>query len=318
MALRLAGAGALDVSSSATTRPRWTCAIVNNMPDGAFDATERQYLGLLEAGAGDDVLEVRRYTVDGVPRGERTAARIASEYLPLDALYAQVPDLLIVTGSNPIEQSIYDEPYWDDLEELLLWGRDHVRSTLLSCLSAHAALTIFDDVDRERLASKCTGVFSQAVESGHPLVAGIDREIVLPHSRQNTSPRQAVEDAGYRVLVHSTAVGWGIAVRETDGRELVLVQGHPEYDPTSLLREYRRDAERYVNHERDDLPVLPLHCVAPDDWESLEDLHRALITDRRDSNLFESYPFDDVGARAPWPWRSMATQFYANWLASVN
>jgi hypothetical protein len=43
--------------------------LVNNMPDGAFDATERQYLGLLEEGSGSRRLEVRRYTMSGVPRG---------------------------------------------------------------------------------------------------------------------------------------------------------------------------------------------------------------------------------------------------------
>ena len=56
---------------------RWTCAFVNNMPDGAFDATERQFLDLLDAGSGAEAVEVRRYTMAGVPRGERTAARIA-------------------------------------------------------------------------------------------------------------------------------------------------------------------------------------------------------------------------------------------------
>ena len=49
--------------------PFLTCAFVNNMPDGAFDATERQYLGLIEEGSTTTDIEVRRYTVPGVPRG---------------------------------------------------------------------------------------------------------------------------------------------------------------------------------------------------------------------------------------------------------
>lgn len=60
-----------DDAGATILPPRWTCALVNNMPDGAFDATERQYLDLLGAGSGDDVLEVRRYTVEGVPEGRR-------------------------------------------------------------------------------------------------------------------------------------------------------------------------------------------------------------------------------------------------------
>ena len=30
----------------------WRCALVNNMPDAAFGATERQFVGLLDAGSG--------------------------------------------------------------------------------------------------------------------------------------------------------------------------------------------------------------------------------------------------------------------------
>ena len=59
-----------DAGTREARRARLTCAFVNNMPDGAFDATERQFLGLLEEGSGSTVIDVRRYTVAGVPRGE--------------------------------------------------------------------------------------------------------------------------------------------------------------------------------------------------------------------------------------------------------
>jgi homoserine O-succinyltransferase len=98
----------------------------------------------------------------------------------------------------------------------------------------------------------------------------------------------------------------------------VLVQGHPEYDPWSLLREYRRDAGRYVRHERDDQPCLPTHCTSPEDWGALESLHQKITHGERDPALIYDFPFDDVGARAPWSWRPMATRFFANWLASVG
>jgi len=63
-------------SSNGETTARLTCAFVNNMPDGAFDATERQFLGLV--GTSDDLIDVRRYTFNGVPRGDVIAARIAT------------------------------------------------------------------------------------------------------------------------------------------------------------------------------------------------------------------------------------------------
>jgi homoserine O-succinyltransferase len=296
--------------------PVLTCAFVNNMPDGAFDATERQYLGLLEEGSRSNTIELRRYTVEGVPRGEQTSKRIEEQYLPLSNLYLDPPDILIVTGSNPIEVRMQDELYWADLAELITWGREHVRSTFLSCLAAHAALAVFDGVDRIRLPAKYAGVFPQHVEKGRPLTVGLEPDIVLPHSRWNTVPREALEQSGYDVLIHSEIAGWALATREEEGRQLVLVQGHPEYDPSSLLREYRRDAGRYVRHERDDTPFLPYHCVSSDDWEHLKQTHHEIIQSR-DPLVLEHYPFDEVAARTPWPWRSSSERFYENWLTSV-
>src|SRR5262249_1686718 len=142
MGVRLEGAGGPG---------RWTCALVNNMPDAAFNATERQFVGLLDAGSGSDAVVLTRHTMAALPRAERIRARIAAEYRPLDDVIAAPPDLLVVTGSNPIESRIEDEPYWSDLHGLLKWGSENVPAMLLSCLSAHAALGVFDGVERTSL-----------------------------------------------------------------------------------------------------------------------------------------------------------------------
>ena len=296
---------------------RWTCALVNNMPDGAFQETEQQFLGLVEAGAGCRTVEVRRYALPGVPRAERTAARIAEHYLPMETLADQPPDLLIVSGANPIETTLEDEPYWSELVELLRWGSEEVGSMLLSCLSAHAALSVFDGIERQRLDTKCTGVFAQQVDRSHPLASGLEAPVLLPHSRINAVPTEAIRSAGYRVALGSDQVGWSVATRTVGRADVVLVQGHPEYSPSSLLREYHRDARRFVTGERDEFPCLPLHCVADEDWPQLEGLHRQITGARREPALVESFPFDDLGARATWPWRPVAATLYANWLDGV-
>lgn len=314
MSVRFASSIPRDAAAPAALR----CAFVNNMPDSAFDATERQFVDLLDVASRDRCVEVFRYAMDTVPRGEVTAERIAQDYAPFRDLYARAPDILIVTGSNPIEVEIRDEPYWSDLVELLMWSRDEVKSTLLSCLSAHATLEVFDDVRRVRLGAKCTGVFPQSVDGGHRLAKGFDTETVLPHSRWNAVPTELVERAGYEVVVGSPETGWGVAVKEREERSLLLVQGHPEYDPSSLLREYRRDAGRYARGERDDLPCLPFRCANDEDWPRLMDLHRTVCEVDRDPRRVDEFPFDEVGARAPWPWRENATRLYANWLSSVG
>jgi homoserine O-succinyltransferase len=320
VAVRLpqAAADASSPLSAAEGMARWTCAFVNNMPDGAFESTERQFVDLLETGSGSALIDVKRFAMDGVPRGERAATRIAEQYWPMESIRLDPPDLLIVTGSNPLEERISDEPYWDELADLLIWGSQQVGSMVLSCLSAHAALEVFDGIERVHLAEKCTGVFAQEVDVSHPLGSGLERSIVLPHSRTNTVPLPALQDAGYDIVIQSEAVGWGVATRDIAGCQVVLVQGHPEYEPSSLLREYQRDVRRYVRHERDEVPCLPLHCVAPEDWAQLEALHRAVTGDSRDPALVDAYPFAEVGARATWPWSVTAQRLYANWLAGVS
>ncbi len=69
-----------------------------------------------------DTIALTRHTMAGVPRGERIQAQIAAEYRPLEKIFTDPPDLLVVTGSNPIESRIEDEPYWSDLHGLLKWG----------------------------------------------------------------------------------------------------------------------------------------------------------------------------------------------------
>jgi homoserine O-succinyltransferase len=321
VAVRLAPVGSARraTSSGAEGEPaRWRCALVNNMPDGAFEATERQFLDLLDAASGTEVIEVRRHALEGVPRGERTAARIAEHYAPVATMRQDPPELMIVTGSNPVEAQIRDEVYWPDLVDLLSWGSENVPSMLLSCLSAHAALTVFDGIERERLAEKCTGVFSQEVDVNHPLAAGLAPEVSLPHSRTSSVPQDLLRQAGYHIAMQSEAVGWSVASRAVGRSNAVLVQGHPEYEPSSLLREYRRDARRFLLGERQELPRLPWQCVAPQDWEQLEELHRAVVGERPDPALLAAFPFDEVGDRATWPWHHLAKRLYANWLSGVT
>ena len=140
----------------------------------------------------------------------------------------------------------------------------------------------------------------------------------MPHSRINTADAAKLRQHGYAIAMESPTVGWGIATKTIDRCDMVLIQAHPEYEPWSLVREYRRDARRFVTRERDARPVLPYHCVAKDDWTLLQDLDAALSPTEQGAELLEDYPFEDMGARAPWPWRGVAQQLYANWLTGVR
>src|ERR1700742_3866034 len=121
MAVRLTG-----VTPDRSEGPvRWTCALVNNMPVASFGATERQFIGLLDAGSGCDTVALTRYAMAGVPRGERIAARSAAESRPRATIPRRPPDLLVVPASTPSESRTEAEPYWSDLHGLLKWGSEN-------------------------------------------------------------------------------------------------------------------------------------------------------------------------------------------------
>jgi homoserine O-succinyltransferase/O-acetyltransferase len=49
-----------------------------------------------------------------------------------------------------------------------------------------------------------------------------------------------------------------------DGIRMVYLQGHPEYDRTSLLKEYKREVIRYLAGELDRIPPYPDHYLPPE------------------------------------------------------
>src|SRR5579875_3063579 len=190
-------------------------------------------------------------------------------------------------------------------------------SPLLSCLAAHLALRALAGPDRILLPAKRTGVFAHRIARASGLTAGMGPLALVPHSRLNDVPLRAVERAGYDAVLATPEVGWTAAVGRLGPSDLLLLQGHPEYEPSSLLREYRRDALRYLSGERDQSPVLPPGCVGATDVAAIEALHRRVLSSPRDPEAFAAFEFEAAAARVPWTWRPTATQLYANWVAQA-
>ena len=64
----------------------------------------------------------------------------------------------------------------------------------------------------------------------------------MPHSRKNDIAESDLVAKGYRVLSRLSNGQVDIFTREPPGQSrFVLFQGHPEYDPGTLGREYLRD-----------------------------------------------------------------------------
>lgn len=284
---------------------RLTVGLLNNMPDAALAATERQFARLLGPG-----VRLLRFHLPEIARGPQAAAYLAPRSAPADAMESAGLDALIVTGCEPRAASLPDEPYWPALTRAIDWAAEHTVSTLFSCLAAHAAVLHRDGIGRRRLPAKRSGVFACRATGRHPLLAGLPDPLPVPHSRYNDLPEADLAAAGYAVLTRSEEAGVDLFVKPGPSL-LVFLQGHPEYDPDSLAREYRRDLLRYRDGERADRPHPPAHYFDPEVAARLADVAGRLAPGGQ-----EDPPPCHAPARAPWP--EAAAGLFANWLALVG
>ncbi len=296
-----------------------TVALVNNMPDAAFVDTERQFTRAAAADPGPGTVDLQLYTIEEMPRSEAITSVIRSHYRDLDQLWAEPPDALIVTGTEPAQTQLPYEPYWPYLARVLEWAADSVPTTLLSCLASHASVLLFDRIERVPRPTKCFGVFLGAVEDpGDPLAAGLPALVPVPHSRVNDVPEAALIDAGYRIVVGSgpAQAGWSVAARSYGERLFVLCQGHPEYSTLSLLREYRRDVRRSLfGRGAIPYPRLPDGYLRPVGVEILEGFaDRASASAADPSELWPGFPFEEAAATIENTWAAASSTLYANWM----
>ena len=117
-----------------------TIGLVNNMPDAACGATERQFLKLLRAASSDVVVLLKLFSIAAVPRSGATRAELAGRYRDISELWNAPLDGLIVTGTEPIAADLKDEPYWNALCDLVDWSRHHLRRLVVSRRARHRAV----------------------------------------------------------------------------------------------------------------------------------------------------------------------------------
>lgn len=230
--------------------------LVNNMPDTALEATERQFRSLLNEASGDEVtVRLTFYALPGVPRTEMGRSRINS-YGSIGDLRTSSLDGLIVTGTEPRAKNLKEDTYWSDMEQLVNWAADNTVSSIWSCLAAHAAVLHLDGIHRRRLSHKRFGIFECAQVSEHFLNVGAPGRRAVPHSRWYDLGEEDLQAAGYEILTRSNEAGVDSFVKQ--GTSLfVFLQGHPEYDADTLLLEYRRDVKRFQRGETPVAPSLP-------------------------------------------------------------
>jgi homoserine O-succinyltransferase len=300
-------------ASDFTSQHTLDVALINNMPDAAIEATERQFANLIAAASGHTLVRLRVFSLDEVPRSPAALRYIDETYFPIDSLCADPPDGLIVTGAEPRAAALTDEPYWKALTHIIDWAEYATVSTVWSCLAAHAAVLHMDGIKRRLLCEKRSGVFQCTTASDHPLVAGLPHIFQTPHSRHNDLDRRELSSSGYTIFSNSERAGVDCFVKKKRST-FVFFQGHPEYDSDTLFREYRRDVWRFLKGERESYPVMPEGYFASDLREGLTAFrHNALA--RRGEGMLAHFP--KIEGRQRNTWLAAAKRIYRNWLDGI-
>ncbi len=246
-------------------------------------------------------------------RGEQ---HLNSFYFSTDDLLNSRFDAVIMTGTEPRQANLRNEPYWSALTSVLDWAESNTVSTILSCLAAHAGVLHSDGINRHPLSDKQFGVFDFARAADHQLTAGYGERVRFPHSRWNEVQADELTARGYRVLTQSVEGGVDSFVKKKKRSLFLHFQGHPEYGAQTLLKEYRRDIKRFLRAERETYPSMPKGYFDATAAKLVNDFRDVALSDRSEK-LMESFPEAALVADLKSTWRSSATSIYRNWLQYV-
>lgn len=291
--------------------------LLNMMPDAALQVTEQQFLRLVGASNTIVQLWVHPFTVPGLPRGAETQAYIDAHYHAFDDLREEGLDALIVSGANVSNPKLVDEPFWDPLIEIVEWARDNVTSVLCSCLASHALVQHFHGVHRRRMQSKQWGVFPhRLVERGHPLLRDTNTRFDVPHSRWNTVTSAMLREVGVHVLIESLDGDFHLGA-SPDGFRTIYLQGHPEYDAISLLKEYKRELTLYLRGEAEALPPYPQNYLTPTATRIVGRHIEASLAAKAAGRPLPPFPEDDLAPLLDNTWTDTGKAVFNNWLGLV-
>ena len=289
---------------------RIVIGLVNNMPDAAIRATERQFGSLLQADGIEVALQY--FQLPGVPRSETARSTFLQSYAPIERLWESKVDGLIVTGAEPRAPRLQEEPYWEALTKVVDWAEENTISTIWSCLAAHAAVLHLDKLERHPLGNKLFGVFDCVKASEHPIVSGVPSQWPVPHSRLNALDGGELAACDYQVITSSSIAGADMFLKQRKSL-FVFFQGHLEYDSQTLMREYIRDITRFINGQRDTYPEMPYGYF---DEAVIEEFERIRIeaTARPGQHVIAALAETAAGKSLMNTWRGSATNIYKNWL----
>ncbi len=115
-----------------------------------------------------------------------------------------------------------------------------------------------------------------------------------------------------RILVESPEAGVHMATSK-DGIRLVCLQGHPEYDVYSLLKEYRREVLNFIERRRPDYPPFPEHYFDIRAQEAAANYKNMVLNGKTN----EPFPEDLIASYLENTWADSARSSLGSWVGLV-
>ena len=264
-------------ATSQRIRPLKIC-IVNIMPTKI--TTETQLLRLLS----NTPLQIE---VDWVCMESHVSKNTPQEHLlAFYKTFSEIKDNrydgLIVTGAPVEKLKFEDVDYWQEMEAIFEWAKTNVFSSFFICWASQAALHHYYGIEKHELKEKLTGVYfhhTNVDKMKRKILRGFDYQFYAPHSRYTTVIAEDIRTVDSLDILATSDEAGVYLVAEKDGSRF-FVTGHPEYDPDTLDKEYRRDLAK-----GDD-------CIMPKNY----------------------YRGDDIQGEIQVKWRSHAYLLFSNWL----
>ena len=142
------------------------------------------------------------------------------------------------------------------------------------------------------------------------LTRDIPDPLKVSHSRLNEIRRSVLVARGYCVLTESRQAGADIFAKRLRSH-FIFFQGHPEYDPMSLQREYRRDVSRFLATEQETYPAVPFGYFDSETEHRLVNFERRARSERQAALIGE---FPRLTYRSDMATGTPAKVMFRNWL----
>ncbi|MGN2672369.1 homoserine O-acetyltransferase MetA [Aliivibrio fischeri] len=228
--------------------------ILNLMPKKI--ETETQFLRLLSNSPLQVDVELLR--IDNRTSKNTPTKHLDTFYRQFEGIKDRNFDGLIITGAPLGLVQFEDVIYWEHLQTIMTWAKNHVTSTLYVCWAAQAGLKLLYDLPKRTRKEKLSGVYKHTnLDQHHPILRGFDDQFLAPHSRYaDFSADYLKSHTDLDILATSKEAGVYLAA--TKDKRNVFVTGHPEYDSFTLHNEYIRDLGEGME------PTIPVNYY-PDD-----------------------------------------------------